>query len=362
MPFAAAIGRSSYLVMAKAYLFLPTVVLLLIIKVEALTYDKNLIVALLLGLAGVIYLERGRALKCKVWFALSQVILIMGLAHLFMVNFTQEGNLGPLSLRLLTVLPYFGLLLYAYLTWPGVKSDLDLKKPWAMIDIVYLYLMSITLLTFFLYEVPRGWVLICWGCMALACLAIAGPAKNGHLRLIALCVCMLVVGRGFITNLIYRDELGDVRLNMVLVPAACLLLLGGYLLSRIKELRSASVPMTPAATTWQKFVVNERLLWLLSAALLMFGFIWVEVSGTMLTVWLSLLGLALILLGFLLKERAARLTGLFVLCCCIGKLLVYDMRGLAGMYRILSVGVVGVVLIVVGFVYLHFKERFKDIL
>ena len=94
----------------------------------------------------------------------------------------------------------------------------------------------------------------------------------------------------------------------------------------------------------------------------LFAFIWVEVSGTALTVWLSAYGLGMVSLGFLLKERMARLTGLGMLSACIMKLFLYDLRGLSGLPRVLSFIVLGGVLIAVSYTYTRFKERLEKLL
>jgi uncharacterized membrane protein len=162
--------------------------------------------------------------------------------------------------------------------------------------------------------------------------------------------------RGIGANLLHRDLAGGFALNLVSVPAAALILLIGYILLRRRMEGEARLDLQGLGAG-----VN-RLPWLLIQALLLFGFIWVEASGTQLTVWLSAFGLGMVTLGFAFQERVARLTGLGILSFCILKLFIFDLRGLTGLPRVLSFIVLGLVLISVSYVYTRFKERLDKLL
>ena len=82
-----------------------------------------------------------------------------------------------------------------------------------------------------------------------------------------------------------------------------------------------------------------------------------EVSGGLLTLSWSLEGIALLALGFALRERALRLSGLSLLLLCIGKVFFYDLRNLETIFRILSFIGLGVVLLLVSWIYTRFKDQ-----
>jgi uncharacterized membrane protein len=84
-----------------------------------------------------------------------------------------------------------------------------------------------------------------------------------------------------------------------------------------------------------------------------------EVSGSMLTVAWGIEGAVLLGLGFLLRDRTFRLSGLVVFLVCVGKLFAYDLRALETLYRILSFFVLGVILVGVSWLYTRFRDQIQ---
>jgi hypothetical protein len=87
-----------------------------------------------------------------------------------------------------------------------------------------------------------------------------------------------------------------------------------------------------------------------------------EVSGGMLTLSWSLEGIGLLAIGFIVRDRWLRLSGLALLLLCIGKVFFYDLRNLETMYRILSFIGLGVILLAVSWIYTRFKEQVQRLL
>lgn len=96
--------------------------------------------------------------------------------------------------------------------------------------------------------------------------------------------------------------------------------------------------------------------------LLLTALLYNEVSGGLLTVVWGFEGLALLGIGFALRERPMRLLGLVLFGTCILKLFLYDLRNLETIYRILSFTVLGLILIGVSWIYSHFRENVKKLL
>ena len=84
-----------------------------------------------------------------------------------------------------------------------------------------------------------------------------------------------------------------------------------------------------------------------------------QVSGGMLTLSWSLEGIVLLAAGFAARERMLRLSGLTLLLLCIGKVFFFDLRNLETMYRILSFIGLGVVLLLVSWIYTRFREQLQ---
>jgi hypothetical protein len=354
-------GWPTFAVLTGGYLTLATLLLGIVIKAEALDYDKNLLVALLLGLVGVVYLEVAKIKASRVWYWHGHIVLVAATVHLFLVNFLQEGNVGPLSLRLLTVVPFFLFVLYVYLTFEDSTAAIDLTAKQRDARWFYLYDMVAVAAVLMMYELMRAWVIVGWTALGVALLLRWQKTQSMHWRLCALILGIATLARSFAVNLYYRDETADVRLNLVTIPLTCLGLLAGYLIIRRTELRAASALETGARDVL-KAARRPRTLWFAALVALLTSFIWVEAEGTILTVFVSIEGLALVALGFLAKERLSRLTGLLMLSFCILKLFIYDLRDLTGLSRILSFIILGLVLIAVSFAYTRFKERLQEIL
>ena len=89
---------------------------------------------------------------------------------------------------------------------------------------------------------------------------------------------------------------------------------------------------------------------------------WVDLrsGGFYLTASWSALALVIFLAGMALRERVYRWLGLGILAVALGRGLLIDMRTLELIYRILSVLALGIVLLVLGFLYNKYQERLKE--
>jgi uncharacterized membrane protein len=85
-----------------------------------------------------------------------------------------------------------------------------------------------------------------------------------------------------------------------------------------------------------------------------------QASGFYLTASWSLLALAFFTIGILLRERVYRWLGLGVLACAIGRVVISDVWKLETLYRILSFMALGIVLLVLGFIYNKYQEKIRE--
>ena len=83
-------------------------------------------------------------------------------------------------------------------------------------------------------------------------------------------------------------------------------------------------------------------------------------SGFYLTASWSVLALCLFTVGLFLRERMYRWVGLGVLACSLGRVVLFDVWKLETVYRILSFMALGIVLLVLGFIYSKYQERIKE--
>jgi len=83
-------------------------------------------------------------------------------------------------------------------------------------------------------------------------------------------------------------------------------------------------------------------------------------SGFYLTASWSALALALFTCGIASRERIYRWLGLGVLGCALGRVVIFDVWKLETLYRILSFMALGVVLLVLGFIYNRYQEKIRQ--
>jgi hypothetical protein len=83
-------------------------------------------------------------------------------------------------------------------------------------------------------------------------------------------------------------------------------------------------------------------------------------SGFYLTASWSALALVLFTVGMALRERVYRWLGLGVLAFALGRVVIFDVWKLETLYRILSFMALGIVLLVLGFIYNKYQEKIKE--
>jgi hypothetical protein len=83
-------------------------------------------------------------------------------------------------------------------------------------------------------------------------------------------------------------------------------------------------------------------------------------SGFYLTVSWSVFAFAVFTAGIALRERVYRWLGLGVLGAALARVVIFDVWRLETVYRILSFFALGVVLLVLGFIYNKYQERIRQ--
>ncbi len=83
-------------------------------------------------------------------------------------------------------------------------------------------------------------------------------------------------------------------------------------------------------------------------------------SGFYLTASWSAFALVLFTAGMVLRERAYRWVGLGVLACALGRVALFDLWKLETLYRVLSFMALGIVLLVLGFIYSRYQEKIRQ--
>lgn len=342
------------LALARFLLPLLAIVLGWNVKTEALG-GLNAGVAPLWGGLALLHLERGRVLKDRAWLLVAHGGLLAAMVHFIGVNLATEEVWGGIPVALLTGVPFLGMLFFAYRATPHPEEGMGTADRLARGRAWYLYGGLLILALLLQHELPRAWVLPAWAILAAAALTGGRAWGEDHGTRAGALLALAALVQGLAFNLVQRDILLGVRLNLISIPAAVLAFLAGYL--QLWRDRSGE-----GDEALRGFAAGRnRFLWLACALVLLFGFLWVEMDGTLLTILLSCFGLGVVGLGFACKERVARLAGIGILLFCILKLFLFDLRGLTGLPRALSLVGLGAVLVSVSLVYARFRARREDV-
>ena len=76
----------------------------------------------------------------------------------------------------------------------------------------------------------------------------------------------------------------------------------------------------------------------------------------------SILALVIMLSGFVFGKKHLRMQGMIIFAITIAKVFLYDTRNLDTIYRTVSYIVLGVILLLVSFIYTKYKEKLKEII
>jgi uncharacterized membrane protein len=98
----------------------------------------------------------------------------------------------------------------------------------------------------------------------------------------------------------------------------------------------------------------------LSLWLFLTRWVCLNASGFYLTASWSALALIFFAAGMALRERVYRWLGLGVLAFALGRVVIFDVWKLETLYRILSFMALGIVLLVLGFIYNKYQEKIKE--
>lgn len=243
-------------------------------------------------------------------------------ARLFFANFTNDGATGPVSHRLLTVVPAAAAFAAAWL-----RSQQRL----------YLWAAALALAVMLRFEMGRATVIAGWAVLGLALLWLGLRLKLADLRWQSYALAVAVGLRGV-----------AVRHDM---PAVALLAIA------VLYAEEFLVPRGEPSRERYARPGYSLIATLLSAVVL-----YHNVSGSLLTVAWGALGVVLLGAGFPLRERVLRLSGLAVLLVCILKLFFHDLKSFDTLPRILSFLALGFILMAVSWIYTRYRERIRRLL
>jgi uncharacterized membrane protein len=235
-----------------------------------------------------------------------------------------------------------------YYQWWRQRAANDRLRDWEKnFQTYYVYAAGIAAAVLLRFEFGRVLTVVGWAVFALV-LAMAGERWNlKDLRRQSYMMAALTFARSWTTNF-YAPESLHGMLGRVVT--------GGIVIACLYAAQLIS-PRSPDGRS--KLERYPRLFYAVLATALLSVLLFYEVSGRMLTMSWALEGVALLIVGFPLRDRVLRLLGLALFLLCILKLFFYDFRELETLYRILSFIVLGVILVGVSWIYTRFRGRIE---
>ena len=319
-----------------------------------------------LAIIGVIYGWLGLRTDLPVWLAVTSLLavgitaygvftrawLLAACGQIFMVlsavqfaqQLAQNKPAWPLALVPMAAL---ALLSWSTITWFRRSPDASgrVSEPLLQIAVVYRWValaMSIWWVCAYIPERERIWVLALLG---LGVFLWAGWQRNQEALLFS--VAFTLVALVFF----WLPLLAEPRVYWPNLVVILVLLAQRQFARRLPE----RYPIHPEIHT-AVILIGGFSLW-------RFLSLWVleqQPAGFFLTASWSFLALAFFTAGIALRERMYRYLGLGLLACALGRVVIFDVWKLETLYRILSFMALGIVLLVLGFIYNKYQEKIRE--
>jgi hypothetical protein len=289
-------------------------------------------------------------LRWQGYFALFAAFGRVFYANLNAANIPATYTVVPLAIAFFYV--------YARLQSPDV-SDPDGERRFH-IGGLHAYLGTVLFVALLRFQLPAESVIVAWAAVVVILTAAAWRLGRRIFLHQALLLTAVLVFRAVLLNLQIGSEEAGFHFHEVGYAVALLFvsLLFAFQLRDTSKFEGERTFMDAL-----RFFDRHPEQWLFFAPLfLLTVFLATELQRSLVTLAWGLEGVAVFLVALWLGERSYRLSGLGLLMLCVGKILVQDVWRLQGVYRFLTLTVLGCALLLVSSLYIRYKEAFRRIL
>ncbi|MGD0629735.1 MAG: DUF2339 domain-containing protein [Terracidiphilus sp.] len=292
----------------------------------------------------------------------SHLALGAAFGRIFFVNLTAATLPGEvLSPRVYTVAP---IVLIYFFVWSQLQSDKaksDIGR-WSASDLIaYFGTGSIAALLYF--QTPEDWIVVVWAALAMALMAATLWLDKEVFQQQAALLVVGIVARGLAHNIFggsYFVE-GGWRGSFSVLSIAVALLLGALPIAFRLRQRYAQRPPASWLSQFLPLKYPEQLFFFAPVVLITFT-IAVKMNPGMITLSWGIEGVMVILLGLLVSQRSYRISGLFLLLLCVGKIVVRDAWRLNERDRYITFIALGAALTLVSTLYGKYRETVRRLL
>jgi hypothetical protein len=312
-------------------------------------------VALAWGALALVLLQLGTSTRWTLLTDIGYAAAAATFARLLVANVAVFGDVSGLSTRVLTVAPSVGLFLYL-----SARAMDDPRRYGRSASRAFLWMAAVLVVALIRFELGRVFAAAGWSLTAVVLLVLAKRWRPADLRAQAYIVGAMAFVRGWTTSMQAMPVAAGVGTEVL----AAVVVAGGLYASEFLAARPprGSGAHSPAAGLFAWIESHAREGFAIAATLLLASVLFHNVSPSLLTVAWALLGLSLLVVGFGAREAVLRRSGLVLLAMCIAKVLAYDSRQLETVSRIFSFILLGLVLMLVSYLYTRFGATLRKYL
>jgi uncharacterized membrane protein len=284
--------------------------------------------------------------------------------RLFMANLVVDGEVAGISFRLLTVVPVVLIMIYLRYQTPVVPPAAEkglvaalLRREPVVAAGLYSWAAAILVVMLFRFEFGRAHAVAAWAPLLLLLLYAGRRLDDRNLRFQSYVLGAYALFRGWSTN-IYLDGMWlglDERLSTTM-PMIVALLVASLLCRGAPSAQSPGSASSGRMVRLLSFVEGHTATYFAALGAAFLGvLLYYELPADIVSIGLALEGLAILVAGFVLRERGYRVLGLLVLFATLVKAVFVDLAGVEEIYRIASFIVLGLILLLASVGYTRYR-------
>ena len=293
----------------------------------------------------------------------SHLLMIAAFARLFMANFITPGEAFGISHRIISVVPVIVTLYYLRARMleilPVAGSETSTFFRIRERDVgasLYAWAAAILLVVLARFEVGSAYAVAVWAPIFVVFLVLGLSWDNRDFRFQSYLLALLLFARSWTTNAYLEGSLFGIPERIV----TALPVLVAFLFAVIRTPRKAR-KLSPwdrrrVVRFLQYFDTYARSAFAILFSLLTALLIVYQLSIDLVSIGWAVEALSLFALGFAIKERSLRLSGLVLLLVCLVKVTFLDLRGVETIYRVFSFIVLGVILLLISLGYSRYRR------
>ena len=322
---------------------------------------RPIYVAVGLGVFGLGLFEIGRWSRQKQLRLQAYALLSSSFVRIFLVNPTAANLPGELVSP--SIYPVVPLALIYFYVWRRLSSQVESDFYGWPIRNLLAYFGTGSIVALLYYQIEPEWNIATWALVVIA-LIIAALVLDEEVFLEQTALLTAgIAARGLAHNIFGSSYFGEGGWRgKFSAPAltAALLLAALPVAFRVRA-KFAGRPRGSFVSYWLAARRPEQFLFFAPLALVVFT-IAVKMNPGMVTLSWGVVSVAVILLGLFVSERSYRLTGLFLLLLCVGKIVFRDAWRLNERDRYITFIVLGAALTLVSTLYSKYRDQVSRLL